>query len=185
MDGYAVRTADVTAAGICLPVSQRIPAGTVGVAAAGHGRPHLHRRPDSRRRRRRDHAGALRAWRKWRGHQPRAEMARTSAGPAKTSRRRRNPAVKLRPQEIALAAAAGLPELPVYRRMRVGMFFTGDELVQPGEPLPPGAIYNSNRYACAPCSKAWAAKCVTSAVEDTLDATRDALRRRRPTTIWS
>ena len=30
MDGYAVRTADVTAAGVCLPVSQRIPAGTVG-----------------------------------------------------------------------------------------------------------------------------------------------------------
>ena len=31
MDGYAVRSADVTTAGVCLPVSQRIPAGTVGV----------------------------------------------------------------------------------------------------------------------------------------------------------
>src|SRR5574343_19274 len=120
MEGYAVRTADVTAAGVCLPVSQHIAAGAE-ILPAG---------------------------------------------------------VKLRPQEIALAAAAGLPELPVYRRVRVGMFFTGDELVQPGEPLPPGAIYNSNRYALRTLLEGMGCEVRDlGAVEDTLDATRDALRR--------
>jgi len=37
--------------------------------------------------------------------------------------------------------------LPIRRKLRVGLFFTGDELVQPGTPLKPGQIYNSNRYA--------------------------------------
>jgi len=84
----------------------------------------------------------------------------------------------LRPQEIALAASAGLPELPVYRRVRVGVFFTGDELVQPGEPLPPGAIYNSNRYALRALLEGMGCEVRDlGAVADTLDATRDALRR--------
>lgn len=45
---------------------------------------------------------------------------------------------------LGLAASLGLVELPVYRRLKVAMFFTGDELVRPGEPLRPGAIYGSN-----------------------------------------
>ena len=53
--------------------------------------------------------------------------------------------IRLAP-DIALAASAGLPELPVYRRLRVGVFFTGDELCS-RRALPPGAIYNSNRCA--------------------------------------
>jgi len=53
----------------------------------------------------------------------------------------------LGPQHIALAASVGLATLPVYRKLRVGVFFTGDELVQPGTPLKDGQIYNSNRYA--------------------------------------
>ena len=37
--------------------------------------------------------------------------------------------------------------MPVWkRRVRLGLFFTGDELVMPGDPLPPGRIYNSNRF---------------------------------------
>ncbi|MFO1346350.1 MAG: hypothetical protein U1E85_08630 [Rhodocyclaceae bacterium] len=60
MDGYAVRAADIAAVGTSLPVSQRIPAGTVGVPA-GHGGPDLYRRADSRRRRCGSDAGALRA----------------------------------------------------------------------------------------------------------------------------
>ena len=40
----------------------------------------------------------------------------------------------------------GLATLPVLPRS-VAVFFTGDELRMPGEPLPPGAIYNSNRFA--------------------------------------
>ena len=53
---------------------------------------------------------------------------------------------RLRPQDLGLAASVGVGELTVYRRLRVAVFFTGDELVMPGEPLPPGRIYNSNRF---------------------------------------
>ena len=45
---------------------------------------------------------------------------------------------------LGLAASLGLVELPVYRRLKAAMFFTGDELVRPGEPLRPGEIYGSN-----------------------------------------
>ena len=53
---------------------------------------------------------------------------------------------RLRPQELGLAASLGFGELPVYRRLRVAIFATGSELVNPGEPLQRGQIYNSNRY---------------------------------------
>jgi molybdopterin molybdotransferase len=53
---------------------------------------------------------------------------------------------RLRGQELGLAASVGLATLPVVRRLRVAVFFTGDELAMPGEPLRPGAIYNSNRF---------------------------------------
>ncbi len=186
MDGYAVRTADITAAGICLPVSQRIPAGTVGTALqpgtaariftgapvpagadavvmqelCAHGEVgntsgvvinQMPRTEENIRRAGEDIAVG-------------AEIL--AAG------------IKLRPQDIALAAAAGLPELPVYRRVRVGVFFTGDELVQPGEPLPPGAIYNSNRYALRALLEGVGCEVRDlGTVPDTLAATRDALRR--------
>jgi molybdopterin molybdotransferase len=53
---------------------------------------------------------------------------------------------RLRPQDCGLAASIGVAELAVVRRPRVAVFFTGDELVMPGEALPPGRIYNSNRF---------------------------------------
>jgi molybdopterin molybdotransferase len=52
---------------------------------------------------------------------------------------------RLRPQDVALAAATGHASLAVRRRLRVALFSTGDELVAPGEKLPPGAVYDSNR----------------------------------------
>ena len=86
--------------------------------------------------------------------------------------------IKLRPQDIALAASAGLPELPVYRRVRVGVFFTGDELVQPGEPLPPGGSYNSNRYARRALLEGLGCEVRDlGTVPDQLNATREALRK--------
>ena len=53
---------------------------------------------------------------------------------------------RLRPQDLALAASTGCDQLPVYRRLRVGVLSTGDELVDPPEPLAPGQIYNSNHF---------------------------------------
>jgi len=53
---------------------------------------------------------------------------------------------RLRPQDCGLAASIGVAQLAVVRRPRVAVFFTGDELVMPGQPLPPGRIYNSNRF---------------------------------------
>jgi molybdopterin molybdotransferase len=52
---------------------------------------------------------------------------------------------RLRPQDVALAAAAGRPALVVYRRLVVGVFSTGDEVIEPGFPLGPGQIWSSNR----------------------------------------
>ena len=53
---------------------------------------------------------------------------------------------RLRPQDIGLAASIGRVALPVYRPLRVAVFSTGDEIRDPGAPLPPGAIYDANRY---------------------------------------
>jgi molybdopterin molybdotransferase len=52
-------------------------------------------------------------------------------------------------RQMAVLAATGLAEVPVFARLRVAMFSTGSELRQPGEPLAPGQIYNSNRFTLA------------------------------------
>jgi molybdopterin molybdotransferase len=52
----------------------------------------------------------------------------------------------VRPAELGLMASLGIGEVPVYRRLRVAFFSTGDELVNIGQPLGPGQIYDSNRY---------------------------------------
>ena len=59
------------------------------------------------------------------------------------------PGRRLRPQEIGLAASLGVTALSVYRRLRVAVFSTGDEVRDPGTPLPPSAIYDANRYVLA------------------------------------
>ncbi|NRF69925.1 molybdopterin molybdotransferase MoeA [Aquincola sp. S2] len=52
----------------------------------------------------------------------------------------------LRPADLGLLASLGLAEVPVYRRLRVAFFSTGDELRSVGEPLDEGCVYDSNRY---------------------------------------
>ena len=54
--------------------------------------------------------------------------------------------VTLRPAEVGLISSLGLPELTVYRRLRVAFFSTGDELVSLGTVPKEGQIYDSNRY---------------------------------------
>ena len=182
MDGYAVRLADISALGVCLPVSQRIPAGTVGTTLqAGTAARIFTGAPIP--------AGADAVIMQELcehgengvviNHLPRAnENIRRAGEDIDVGDQILKPGIKLRPQDIALAASAGLPELPVYRRLRVGVFFTGDELVQPGEPLPPGAIYNSNRYALRALLEGLGCEVRDlGTVPDNLEATRDALRR--------
>ncbi|CAH2605576.1 Molybdopterin molybdenumtransferase (plasmid) [Rhodovastum atsumiense] len=61
---------------------------------------------------------------------------------------------RLRAQDLALAAALGLRDLPVRRRVRVALFSTGNEIVEPGSPLGPAQRYDSNRTLLASLVKA-------------------------------
>jgi molybdopterin molybdotransferase len=56
---------------------------------------------------------------------------------------------RLAAQHVALAAALGITKLDVRRRVRVALFSTGDEIVEPGSALPRAALYDSNRYLLA------------------------------------
>jgi molybdopterin molybdotransferase len=54
---------------------------------------------------------------------------------------------RLRAQELGLLATFGVAHVAVYRRLQVGLFSSGDELLEPGESLQPGQIYDANRYS--------------------------------------
>lgn len=83
---------------------------------------------------------------------------------------------RLRPQHIALAANVGAGHLEVVRRPRVAVFATGDELVQPGQPLGPGQIYNSNSFLFHALLTALGCEVIDlGQVPDRLDATIAAL----------
>jgi len=85
---------------------------------------------------------------------------------------------RLLPQDTGLAASVGIKTLPVYRKARLGLFFTGDELVMPGEPLAPGRIYNSNRFTLRGLAEVFGCELKDyGIVPDSLEATREVLRR--------
>ena len=83
---------------------------------------------------------------------------------------------QIQPQDISLAASVGVGEIVVFKKIKVGVFFTGDELVEPGNPLSPGKIYNSNRYALVALLNQVGCDVINLGnIEDKLDATCDAL----------
>jgi len=84
---------------------------------------------------------------------------------------------RLRPQDLGLVASLGMDRVSVYRRLRVAILSTGDELVEPGDQIGPGQIYNSNRYLMAGQLSAWGFDVVDLGVApDQPDAIRKVLR---------
>ena len=185
MDGYAVRTADTLTPGSILKIAQRIPAGSIGTqlepgtaARIFTGAPvppgadavvmqedctvpegltdqvQIHIAPISGQ------------WIRKRGEDLTAGKTALTAG------------TFLRPQELGVAASAGLTHLNVKRKVKVAAFFTGDELSLPGEPLKPGGIYNSNRDTLLACIQALGCEATDlGIVPDNLEATKAALRK--------
>jgi len=181
MDGYALRCADVPASGAKLRVAQRIPAGSVGhtlapgtAARIFTGAPvpagadavvmqelcsvegeaitvnHV------------PHPGE---WIRRRGEDIAAGAEVLAAG------------TRLTAAHVGVAASVGAAQLSVYRRLRVALFSTGDELAMPGEPLKPGGIYNSNRYTLRALLEGLGCEVADlGIVPDTREATRAALR---------
>jgi molybdopterin molybdotransferase len=189
MDGYALRAADVSEAGTVLPVGQRIPAGVVGAVLQPGTAARIFtggQIPAG--------ADAVVMQEQCEGLPPAAGAAllgsvRVNTVPAAGQWvRRRGEDVqcgavvlrrgtRLSPQALGLAASVGAATLDVVRRPRVALFSTGDELMMPGEPLRPGAIYNSNRFTLRALALAAGCECSDfGIVPDRLQATRDALR---------
>lgn len=182
MDGYAVR-AGACVAGRSFPVSQRIPAGHPGQpltpgtvariftgAAMPEGADAVVMQEDTEV----EAEGHVRIavqpktgeWVRRRGEDIRRDSIVLSAG------------TRLTPAAIGLAASVGAGQLLVHRRIRVACFFTGDELVMPGEPLPPGGIYNSNRFVLRALLQRLGCEVLDlGIVPDDFEATRAALRR--------
>ena len=85
--------------------------------------------------------------------------------------------IRLRPQEMGLAASCGLARLPVYRKLRVATFFTGDEIVMPGQALQAGQIYNSNRFVLTGFLESMGCQVIDlGIIPDNFDATVLALK---------
>ena len=84
---------------------------------------------------------------------------------------------RLKPQDLGLAASIGRATLDVYQRLRVALFSTGDEIREVGDELPPGCVYDANRYALAGLLETLGCAVDDLGIlPDAFDAIRDALR---------
>ncbi len=82
----------------------------------------------------------------------------------------------LKPQDIALIASLGIDKISVFNKLKVGVFFTGNELVAPGKSLNSGQIFNTNRYSLVAMLTQLNCEIVNlGTVQDTFDATCGAL----------
>ncbi len=180
MDGYAVRLAEV-GNDTWLPVSQRIPAGHPGQplrpgsaariftgAAIPEGADTVVMQEDSEQID--DRVRILRP-------PPLGANIRRAGEDIQVGQCVLEVGARLGPARLGVAAATGAAALTVYRRLRVAVLFTGDELVPPGRPLPPGRIYNSNRATLLALLRGLDVEIHDlGQVADTLQATVDALR---------
>jgi molybdopterin molybdotransferase len=181
MDGYAVRAADCASGSATLRIAQRIPAGTVGqplepgTAARIFTGALIPPGADAVVMQEQCEAIGAQVTIK---HAPQPGEWIRRAGEDIVQGSVILPAgTRLRAQELGLASSVGLARLPVRRRVRVAVFFTGDELAMPGEPLAPGAIYNSNRFTLRGLLENLGCEISDyGIVPDSLQATRDTLR---------
>jgi len=181
MDGYAVRAADCAGGDATLTVTQRIPAGHVGqpllpgcaariftgaMIPEGADAVVMQEQCEAN-----DGLVTIR-------HTPKAgEWIRRTGEDISVGSVILAAGTRLRSQELGLAASIGMAELSVRRKLRVAVFFTGDELTMPGEPLAPGAIYNSNRFTLRALLENLGCEVRDfGIVPDSLEATRNVLR---------
>ncbi|WP_408588449.1 molybdopterin molybdotransferase MoeA [Paraburkholderia bannensis] len=181
MDGYAVRVADLAHGSRRLPVSQRIPAGhapqplAAGTAARiftgasvppGADAVVMQEQTESA-------DGEVTIL-----HNPKAgEWITAQGADIKKDSVILPVGTRLSPAALGLAASVGCATLTVTRRVKVAVFFTGDELTMPGEPLKPGAIYNSNRFTLTGLLRNLGCEVTDyGIVPDRLDITRETLR---------
>ena len=189
MDGYVMRAQDVPEAGTILAVSQRIPAGYIGQlleprtaariftgASIPEGANAVVMQEDCEVLGSPDvkgvnyqikinHVPKVGEWVREKGEDIREHTIILKEG------------TLLRPQELGVAASAGVTHLEVKKRIRVALFFTGDELTLPGQALKPGGIYNSNRDTLIACVRALGCDYTDfGIVPDTLASTRATLR---------
>ena len=187
MDGYAVRSAEVAQAGTALPVSQRIPAGQVGtalqvgtVARIFTGAPLP---PGADAIVMQEDCTVLDDGRVRFDAVPQpGQFVRRAGQDIALGSTALQAGLRLTPAALGLAASLGLAQLPVARRPRVALFSTGDELALPGsiapQDLPPGHIFNSNRYVLASLLQRWGCEVVDGGIlPDDRAATHAALAR--------
>jgi len=180
MDGYAVHAADATL-NVTLPVTQRIAAGQTGPklsrgeaariftgAPMPEGADAVVMQEDCRVEG--DRIVILEAAHN--GLNTRQVGEDLRAGDAVLAAGKR-----LQAQDIGVLASLGLTEVLVKRQLRVALMTTGDELVEPGQPLAPGQIYNSNFYTLSTLLQALGVDVLDcGVVSDDLDHTRQALQ---------
>ncbi len=180
MDGYALRLGDWRE-GAWLPVTQRIPAGRVGEplapgsaariftgAPVPPGADAVLMQEDCEARG--DEVLFRRAPRP-------GEHIRRAGEDLRVGQTVLAPGQRLRAAQLGVAASVGATQLTVFRRLKVALFFTGDEIVLPGKPLAPGQIYNSNRAVLtALLANLGCAIIDLGQVPDELEATVEVLR---------